>query len=889
MTLSKYIFAEIKKLKANRSVIVSVLLVIFVPIVYAMIMLSPKWGPYDNLDNVPVAVINNDEGAISEGEQINVGDELVKSLKGNPTLKWDFVTTEEAQRGMEKMKYYMTIEVPQNFSENVLTVMDDNPKKPELKYTQNEGLHFMAAQVTDSAINTIKNQLSTQVTETYVRNVFSQLGDVADGFEDAADGSEQINDGVGQLKDGSDEILSNLTEKASDISRLATGAKELEAGTKEMSDSLVSKQGDISKLADGSKQLNAGTGELLSNLENKSGDISKLANGSKQLNEGTNELKSNLIDKSSDISKLANGAKEVNDGTGLLLSTLQDKSSDINKLSKGASELEAGAKELQSGATQVLDGLKAAKIGSDQLNAGLTGQLIPGSRELAEGVHQAQEGVNDTIASMEGLYEALQQLPDSVDGLENNVLYKIIMNQLNESLADAPQKKADFQRLVDGANQLRDGLQEGSEFQAGMTSLNDGLSELVDGQTKITAGTKQLADGAGQVADGNKTVASGWGELETNVAKLHDGTTQIKDGNKSVESGWQALTEGATRLYDGSSQIKEGNSAVKSGWRDLTAGTTQLHDGASQISVGNQTVENGWRELSAGATKIHDGSAQISDGNQTVETGWKALTDGVAQVDDGLAQVKDGSEELTSGLKGGAEQTGSINPTDDNILMFAAPVQLDGEIINSFPFYRDANAPYIITLALFVGVLAMSFVVSFRKPVILPPTGMSWFTGKLATLSLLSIAQALVISLFSLLYLKIQVQSSFLFIIFAIWVSLTFLMIILFLVAFAGNIGRFAALIFAVLQLSTTGSALPIHMLPEGLRTLSTFLPFTYSIKGFKNIITLGSTSSVWANMGVLFIYLAAFGILALLVFLFKYRYFKEHGKFNEDVGEYVG
>src|SRR5699024_3821912 len=124
---------------------------------------------------------------------------------------------------------------------------------------------------------------------------------------------------------------------------------------------------------------------------------------------------------------------------------------------------------------------------------------------------------------------------------------------------------------------------------------------------------------------------------------------------------------------------------------------------------------------------------------------------------------------------------------DKNKTMFAAPVVLSGEIINSFPFYRDANAPYIITLALFVGVMAMSFVVSYRKPAVLPATGVTWFTGKVTKLTVLAVAQALIISLYSLLVLKIEVQSSILFVFFSIWVSLTFLMIVLFLIALAGN------------------------------------------------------------------------------------------------------
>src|SRR5690625_3494221 len=177
MSTSQYILSEFKRLFAKKTVLLSVLICIFVPLVYAMIMLSPKWGPYDNLDNLPIAVVNSDEGAVKDGEEINVGNELIDNLQDNEELGWEFVTAEEAQRGMDKMKYYLMIEVPRDFSENALTVLDDNPQRPELKFTQNEGLHYMAATVTDSAIDSLKDQLSTQVTETYVENVFDQLGD----------------------------------------------------------------------------------------------------------------------------------------------------------------------------------------------------------------------------------------------------------------------------------------------------------------------------------------------------------------------------------------------------------------------------------------------------------------------------------------------------------------------------------------------------------------------------------------------------------------------------------------------------------------------------------------------------------------------------------------
>src|SRR5690625_6160793 len=86
---SNYIGSEFKKMMGKRSIIISVAIVLLVPLVYAMIMLSPKWGPQDNIDNIPVAVVNNDAGAEQDGETVHIGNELIANLEGNPTLGWE--------------------------------------------------------------------------------------------------------------------------------------------------------------------------------------------------------------------------------------------------------------------------------------------------------------------------------------------------------------------------------------------------------------------------------------------------------------------------------------------------------------------------------------------------------------------------------------------------------------------------------------------------------------------------------------------------------------------------------------------------------------------------------------------------------------------------------
>ena len=336
--------------------------------------------------------------------------------------------------------------------------------------------------------------------------------------------------------------------------------------------------------------------------------------------------------------------------------------------------------------------------------------------------------------------------------------------------------------------------------------------------------------------------------------------------------GQTAVNEGLNTLSGGAKQVADGNKVVNSGWNDLTSGVSTLYSGTDKISSGNNEVNNGWKSLSAGAGQLNDGMVQVSNGNETVKNGWGTLTDGVTKIDAGVGQLKDGSQELTAGLGSGAEETGKISLSDKNVAMFSAPVKLSGEKMNGFEFYRDSTAPYLMSLALFVGILVLSFMVDFRKPVEIAVSAFSWYASKLMQLSIFAIAQALLLSLFTLFIIGLNVENAFSFILFSVFVSLSFLMIIFFLVSLGGNIGRFVAFALLVLQLSITGANLPIDMLPSNLQNLSAFLPMTYAIAGFKSIISLGDSSYLWDSVGVLFIYLAVFAVLSLPVFFIKYR-----------------
>ncbi|MBD8032873.1 MULTISPECIES: YhgE/Pip domain-containing protein [Solibacillus] len=745
---------ELSSLKNRKGLLFTLIGVMLIPIVYVAVLLSATWGPYDNLDNLPVAFVNKDAGGVSSGQPINVGNDLMETLKESKSLGWHFVTEKEAMDGLEKQEFYLVVEVPEDFSQKVTTVLDANPQVPELRYIQNEGLNFMGAQVTNSAVEKLREQLGDKITATYARTVFARFTDIETGFASGADGSKQI-----------------LT-------------------------------------------------------------------GTEQLAEGTNTLLSSLTDKSADINQLAVGAKTADDGAGQILSAINGGTSNINRLASGAKEVANGAGQLKNGSEQVLAGLTSIQGATNQVYNGLQ-QLQPGSENLLNGLQQLSTGANQLYAGI-----AIGDGTAANPGLANGLAQLATVLQ---------SKQADIEQLGQGA-QLLQGLAQApglETYRANLLALSEGLTELATIYPVAVQSASALNNGAQQIAQSMPSLTTG---LESAIV-----------GQKTIVGGIDALVTGQGQTVAGVGQLVNGQKAVVSG-------ATQLASGASQVANGNQTLTSSWNQLGAGVSNLKNGLTQISTGNETVAVGWQTMTEGVTSINDGVNRLQAGSSDLATGLEGGRDQVASLRITDENIAMFSSPVVLAGEKVNPYEYYRDSTAPYILSLALFVGMLVLSLFVDFKKPAVLPKSAVSWFVSKWMQLAMFATIQAVLVTVFTLLVLQLSVDNVLLFILFAIFVSIVFMSIIFFLVSVAGHIGRFVALVLVVAQLSITGSNLPIPMLPENLQAVSSFLPFTYSISGFKSVISLGDVSLLSSNAAILAIYLVGASVLAFIAFIVSYK-----------------
>ncbi|MEB9608730.1 YhgE/Pip domain-containing protein [Bacillus cereus] len=700
-------FTEIIK---SKKILIPIIAVLFVPILYAGMFLWAFWDPYKQLDDLPVAVVNLDKGAVFDGKPIEVGKGLVDNLKDNKSFKWEFVSEKEAKKGMEGRKYYMLVRIPDDFSSNATTLLKDNPKPLNLEYIPNESLNFLSSQIGGTAIEKIKTEVSSTLTKTYAEKMFDSIKDVSKGLADGAEGASKLHDGSSELHDGS--------------SKVTDGLHTLQGKSGEMKDG-------VQKLADGSNKLVDGSGKVtngLNVLNSKTGEmqvgIGKLVDGSGKVTNGLNTLNSKTGEMQIGIGKLVDGSGKVTDGLHALNSNagigkLVDGS---GKVTDGLNTLNSKTGELRDGSEKVTGGLNKLVSKSGELKTGTTdlsngmGKLVEGQSQLEKGSQAIQKGLQELNSNVQKSAAGLEEMQSKVPSILNTVNEKIDgaganVNQLNEltqstagDAKNAAQEVANLQKQIEslpkeyqeqlqpfitsavkstatvqqkaagvagGTNKLNEevkqlkgeihqttnGLQKNLPNPAGIKTLAGGIEKLTSAQNEFVS----KFHGFGEGLDNAKIGAD---KLKDGSVQLIDGVTQLQSGSGKVTAGLGQLSAGVNQLADGSGQVTgglgtlsvgvsklaDGSGQVTGGLGTLSVGVTKLADGSSQVTGGLGTLSAGANQMAGGVNQLADGSSQVTDGLGTLSVGANQMAGGVNQLADGSNQVTTGLGTLNGGL-----------------------------------------------------------------------------------------------------------------------------------------------------------------------------------------------------------------------------------------------
>jgi len=850
----------------DKKLLIAICAVIFVPILYAGMFLWAFWDPYDHLQDVPVAIVNEDSGYEFEGEYLTIGDELVDNLKDEPEFDFHLVDSNEGYEGLHNQDYYIMIKIPEDFSKNSTTMMDDIPKKSELIYVPNESYNFLAAQMGETAMVQIEMALEEKIIETYAETIFDTIGDVADGLVEASDGTEELNDGAIELKDGTKQIKDNLKTLASKSIEFSDGVNEAYEGSNDLADGAKTLSSGISELYDNSNKLK----DASEDLESGAG---QLADGISQANGGVQEMKEN-------VPKLVDGTNQVQGGLDQFSKQLpREMAGTIDKkIEEGSQTILAGTEELRSGIVDGMENKLAPELSTgltDGLSQGLSEGIVDEANQL---IKDAPQGLSKKIA--EDIVSLLKEKEtekkqEVIAILEESDVPEDVINQVSSKLDELTPDYDYIEQLIE--EKLEGVLEEALEDVQITGEQQKQLEEMIKAQIQegIENGVNDAVDqtvvsvNAG-FDEYEQAITSGLADatngLESQIQEaIDDPIGQLQGGLTEINNGQSVLRSGVNQLADGTQQLQSGSLELISGQNEYVNNMYKFTDSFAKANDGTGELVNGTNDLNTGLFQLYDGSIQLSDGSGK-------LSDGSNDLYDGMTTLTEGTEEFNDKMHEAADEASDVNATDDTYNMMANPIDVGNEEINEVPNYGTGFAPYFLSLGLFVGALLLSIVYPLREPSVVPSSGMNWFLKKFIGLFTIGILQALIASGILLLGLKIEVQSVPLFILYSILTSLVFITLVQFLVTCFDDPGRFMAIIILILQLTTSAGTFPLELIPKALQPINTLLPMTYTVAGYKAVISSGDFSVMWQNAGILLAYTAVSMLLTLSYFMVMYK-----------------
>ncbi len=411
---------DIARIRTNVIALLVILGITIVPPLYAWFNIAASWDPYGNTSSLKVAVASVDEGY--EGDLIplnlNIGDSVLSALRENTQLDWVFTTKEKATKGVKSGKYYAAVIIPEDFSQNMMSIFSSDIENPKITYYYNAKENAIAPKITDKGASAIQKQINEVFIETISETALVALQSVSDVADES----------------GADVIVNNL------LNNLTT-----------ISDDLTSASGTIqsfSNLTGSAKDMLDTTSEFLS-----------------QSKEHANSNLSSLKNTESSFSSVKTSISGATDGINSAIAGSQSFYTQLSSIIDDAFASQSGSVETLASTLNTLGGqidpiiqnYTAIKNELESLKASIE-ESLPGVADELDSIIRRLDSAIETQKNLQNkLYQAAQDIQSSPANIASA---KAELDQLvQSSSASLVSVKTDYENNVQGSlNNLFDSL-----------------------------------------------------------------------------------------------------------------------------------------------------------------------------------------------------------------------------------------------------------------------------------------------------------------------------------------------------------------------------------------------------------------------------------------------
>ena len=500
------------------------------------------------------------------------------------------------------------------------------------------------------------------------------------------------------------------------------------------------------------------------------------------------------------------------------------------------------------------DGLETAAGGAAKLHGGLT-QLQAGAQTYTGGVRQL-------AVNQRAMANGLARLGDGSRQLQ------VGLGQLSNGLPSESQ----VVQLTNGMKQLQAGLNQLN------ASVHNPSPMLVSQRNKVQSEAQTLAQ---TMQTSSADLAAAGGTLQTlgaNAANSGGSTTitlpQISQLSQALNKTQTISVQAAALLKD----LQVLTQSLSTQQAQLQTGVSMLNNGVNQLAPNAITALNGYNSVRAANNRLLAGSSSLANGLAQAQTGSQQLANGARLLDsrsdvltNGTSQLTGGADTLATKLADASRQL-KIQPTGAATQQqMASPVKSETTKQGDVPNYGYALAPYVLSLSLFVGAIALNIIYPIRKTFAEQENAFRWWLAKASVTGVAAFVQATVLMLIMVYCLGLVPDHPVNFIGAIYLTSFVYMSIVSLLVIVLDNPGRFLAMVLLVLQLGSSEGTFPIQTANNFFQAVNPLVPMTYSIRALRQAISGGLGSSFYSDsMWVLAGFLLAANLLTIGFFIYR-------------------
>ncbi|MGE2734966.1 YhgE/Pip family protein [Mycolicibacterium vaccae] len=414
----------------------ALVIIVLMPLLYGAMYLWAFWNPFAEVGKVPVALVNADRGAQTQGQPLRAGDDVATQLVQSGQLKLTETSAEEAADGVADGRYYFSITLPEDFSERIASPSGPEPEQARIRFDFNGANNYLATIIGENVARDIQNQVNAKVGAQTIETVLTGLTDAGQGLDRAAEGAQELTDGLTTANDGARQLSSGAAALSSGLHTAQAGSTQLAAGTRQLSGAVDTATDPLLGVLDRLGGLRINPDDVAFTAQHLSGAVRSTTDRIAALNINSAQA-SAIVDQA--IAFLQNNPDPTIRDVGLTLVGAQrllrsqgiDPTTDegLIRLRDSAARLESewgdpnselrlfltralngglrsdivrlrdGVDDIDVGAHQLDDGLKQLSTGGDRI-AGGAGELAGGTQQLETGGEELSTGLRQGAASV---------------------------------------------------------------------------------------------------------------------------------------------------------------------------------------------------------------------------------------------------------------------------------------------------------------------------------------------------------------------------------------------------------------------------------------------------------------------------------------------------------